>query len=90
MRLDQFLSETHLIKRRPQAKKACENKIVLVDGAVCKAHKEIKKGQIITINFTHRILEVEVLDLPPKNLKKEDAPNFYQIRKDVKIKADLF
>lgn len=85
MRLDSFLSDTRLIKRRTQAKKACENKIVLVDGMVAKPGKEVKAGQIITINFTNRTLEVEILEIPSRSVKKEEAKNFYRlIREEVK------
>jgi ribosomal 50S subunit-recycling heat shock protein len=85
MRLDSYLSDTRLIKRRTQAKKACENKIVLVDGTVAKPGKEVRVGQKITVNFTNRTVEVEVLEVPSKSVKKEDAKNFYRtIREEVK------
>ena len=90
MRLDSFLSDTRLIKRRTQAKKACENKIVLVDGVVVKPSKEVKVGQILTINFTNRILEVEILEIPSRSVKKEEAKNFYKITKEEKRKGELF
>ncbi|MCK4385727.1 MAG: RNA-binding S4 domain-containing protein [candidate division Zixibacteria bacterium] len=90
MRLDSFLSDTRLIKRRTQAKKACENKIVLVDGMVAKPSKEVKVGQIITINFTNRILEVEILEIPSRSAKKEEAQNFYKITREEKRKGELF
>jgi ribosomal 50S subunit-recycling heat shock protein len=90
MRLDIFLSDTRLIKRRTQAKKACENKIVLVDGVVAKPSKEVKIGQIITINFTNRTLEVEILEIPSRSVKKEEAKNFYKIIREEKRKEELF
>jgi len=90
MRLDSFLSDTRLIKRRSQAKKACENKIVLVDGVVAKPGKEVRVGQIITINFTNRTLEVEILEIPQKSVKKEEAKNFYRVIKDEVKKTEWF
>ena len=90
MRLDSFLSDTRLIKRRTQAKKACENKIVLVDGVVAKPSKEAKVGQIITINFTNKTLEVEILQIPSKSVKKEEAKSFYRVIKEEKRKEHLF
>ena len=90
MRLDSFLSDTRLIKRRTQAKKACENKIVLIDGVVAKPGKEVRVGQIITINFANRTLEVEILEIPSKNVKKEEAKNFYKIIREEKRKEELF
>jgi len=90
MRLDSFLSDTRLIKRRTQAKKACEGGVVLLDGKVAKPGKEIKPGQIITISFAHRILEVEVLDIPSRNVRKEETKNFYKIIREEKRKEELF
>jgi ribosomal 50S subunit-recycling heat shock protein len=90
LRLDSFLSDTRLIKRRTQAKKACENRIVLVDGMVAKPGKEVKAGQIITINFTNKTLEVEILEIPSKNVKKEEAKNFYRVIREEVKKTDWF
>ena len=90
MRLDSFLSEVRLIKRRTQAKIACENKIVLVDGVVAKPGREVKVGQIVTINFTNRTLELKILEIPSKNVKKEEAKNFYTVIREEKRKEDLF
>jgi ribosomal 50S subunit-recycling heat shock protein len=90
MRLDSFLSDTRLIKRRTQAKKACENKIVFVDGMVAKPGKEVKAGQIITINFTNKTLEVEILEVPQKSVRKEEAKNFYKIIREEKRREELF
>ena len=89
MRLDTFLSDARIIKRRTQAKKACENKIVLVDGTVAKPGKEVRVGQKITINFTNRTLEVEVLEIPSQSVKKEDAKNLYRIIREEKRREEL-
>jgi ribosomal 50S subunit-recycling heat shock protein len=50
----------------------------------------VKAGQIITINFTNKTLEVEILDIPSKNVKKEEAKNFYRVIKEEKKKEELF
>ncbi len=90
MRLDSFLSDTRLIKRRTQAKKACENKIVLVDGMVAKPSKEVKEGQKITMNFTNRTVEVEIIEIPSKSVKKEEAKNFYRVIREEIKKTEWF
>ena len=82
MRLDTYLSDARLIKRRTQAKKACENRIVLVDWTAAKPGKEVRVGQKITMNFTNRTVEVEVLEIPSRSVKKEDAKNFYRMIKE--------
>ena len=90
MRLDSYLSDTRLIKRRTQAKKACEAGAVYLDGKAAKSGKEVKPGQIITINFANRILEVEVLEIPSRNVRKEEAKNFYRIIREERRKEELF
>ena len=89
MRLDSFLSDVRLIKRRTQAKKACENQIVWVDGKIAKPSKEVKAGQKILLNFTSRTIEIEVLDIPKRNVKKEDAHKFFRLLKEER-KRDEF
>ena len=83
MRLDFFLSLSRLIKRRTQAKKACEVGAVLIDGIIAKASQKVKIGQKIQIDFPGRLLEVEIISVPlEKNLKKEEAKNLYKVIKE--------
>lgn len=89
MRLDQFLSHSRLIKRRSQAKLACENQTVFVDENAAKASKEIKRGQKIRIEFTHKTLEVEVLEIPRGSVRKDKAPSLYRVLKDQKKTVEL-
>ena len=80
MRLDIFLSLSRIIKRRTQAKKACEFGAVLIDGVPAKASHFVKIGQKIQIEFQNRILEVEILSVPAeKNLRKEEAGGLYKV-----------
>jgi ribosomal 50S subunit-recycling heat shock protein len=90
MRLDSYLSEVRLIKRRTQAKEACERRLVLLDGKAAKPGKEVKVGQTITINFASRILEVEIADIPSGNVRKEEAKNFYKVTREERRKEELF
>jgi ribosomal 50S subunit-recycling heat shock protein len=90
MRLDSYLSDTRLIKRRTQAKQACERGKVFLDQRAAKPGKEVKPGQLITINFANRILEVEILDIPRRSVRKEEAKNFYKILREELKKEKLF
>jgi len=90
MRLDSFLSDVRLIKRRTQAKKACEAGLVLLDGREAKPGKEIQAGQIITINFARRVLEVQILEIPLRSVRKEEAQNLYRVVREEKKKEELF
>ena len=89
MRLDQFLSHSRLIKRRSQAKLACDNQTVFVDENVAKASKEIKLGQKIRIEFNSRTLEVEVLEIPRGSVRKNLAANLYRVLRDEKKTVEL-
>lgn len=89
MRLDSFLSDVRLIKRRTQAKKACENQIVWVDGKIAKPSREVKVGQRILVDFTSRTIEIEVLDIPKRNVKKEEAHKFFRLLRDERKKYEL-
>jgi ribosomal 50S subunit-recycling heat shock protein len=90
MRLDSYLSEVRLIKRRTQAKEACERGLVLLDGKVAKAGKEVKAGQIITINFASRTVEAEVVGIPSGNVRKQEAKDFYNLIREERKKEELF
>ena len=57
---------------------------------VAKPSKEVKVGQIITINFTNRTLEVEIFEIPFKSVKKEEAKNFYRVIREEKRRQELF
>lgn len=82
MRLDQFLKTCCLVKRRSEAKRACDNGIVSVSGVTAKASREIKTGETIAIAFTDRLLEIEVLDLPRGNVSKSQATAYYRVERD--------
>lgn len=51
MRIDLFLKNSRIIKRRTIAKEACENARVSINGKVAKAGDEVKIGDIIEIKF---------------------------------------
>ncbi len=90
MRLDQFLSESRLIKRRTQAKLACDKGLVFLDGIKAKPGKEVRPGQKIVLNLTQRKIELEILKLPLKNLRKEEAKELYRVISEEIKKENLF
>jgi ribosomal 50S subunit-recycling heat shock protein len=90
LRLDQFLSESRLIKRRTQAKLACDKGLVFLDGIKAKPGKEVKPGQKIVLNLTQKKIELEILKLPLKNLRKEEAKELYRVISEEIKKENLF
>ncbi|NLV87932.1 MAG: RNA-binding S4 domain-containing protein [Tissierellia bacterium] len=77
MRIDKFLKNSRIIKRRTVAKEACEQGIVFINGKQSKPGDEVKVGDIIEINF-NKPLKVEVLDVSD-NVKKEDSKELYRV-----------
>jgi ribosomal 50S subunit-recycling heat shock protein len=77
MRLDKFLKNSRIIKRRTVAKDACDQGRVTVNGKVAKPGTELKVGDIIDIVFGSGELKVEVLALT-ENVRKEDSADMYR------------
>ncbi|NLY87032.1 MAG: RNA-binding S4 domain-containing protein [Clostridiales bacterium] len=78
MRLDKFLKNSRIIKRRTVAKEACEQGRVDVNEKIAKPGLEVKEGDIIRITFGSNILTVKVKALT-ENVRKEDAQDMYEI-----------
>lgn len=78
MRIDKFLKNSRLIKRRTVAKDACENGRIIVNDKVAKPGIEVKKGDRIIITFGSSRMELivkEIIESP----RKEDAEKMYEI-----------
>ena len=78
MRIDKFLKNSRIIKRRQVAKEACENDRVKINDKIAKAGSEVEKGDIIEITFGKSILKVKVLDLI-EGAKKNTADSMYEV-----------
>ena len=78
MRVDKFLKNSRIIKRRQIAKEACENERVKINDKIAKAGSEVEKGDIIEITFGKSILKVKVLDLI-EGAKKNTADSMYEV-----------
>jgi ribosome-associated heat shock protein Hsp15 len=79
VRLDLFLKRACLVKHRSEAKRACDNGIVSVDGQAAKASRNVAEGQRVRIAFIDRLLEVEILSLPQKSVSKAAAKSLYTV-----------
>lgn len=63
MRLDKYLKNSRLIKRRTVAKDACEGDKVYLNGKLAKPSAEVKVGDKIEIVFGEKSIKIEVLDI---------------------------
>lgn len=79
MRIDQFLSISRLIKRRTEAKRACDEGWVYLDGRRAKPGDRVKPGQVVRLEFWDRKIEAVVLEIPKGNVSKERARTLYRL-----------
>lgn len=78
MRIDKFLKDSRIIKRRSVAKEACEIGRVMINDKLAKAGDKVETGDKLTISFGNGNLNVEVLELK-KNAKKSEADSMYRV-----------
>lgn len=78
-RLDLFLKHTGLVKQRSQAKQACDQDCIRVDGKPAKSSRPVKAGEIITIDFAGRHVEAEIVDIPIRHAPKSQRDRYVKI-----------
>lgn len=71
MRLDKYLKESRIIKRRTVANALCDNDKVFVNGVVKKAFYEVNLDDRITIRYGDNEITHEVKTLPYERKKKK-------------------
>jgi ribosomal 50S subunit-recycling heat shock protein len=76
MRVDKFLNAVNITKRRSVSQDMIESGVVLVNGVVAKASKNVEVGTVITINYLESVKKYKVLQIPtakstPKSLQNE-------------------
>ena len=81
MRIDKFLKNSRLIKRRTVAKDACDQGRVSVNGKPAKAGTEVKVGDIIHIEFGNSSVSARILEIS-ESCKKEAATKMYEIMQE--------
>ncbi len=86
MRIDKYLKNSRVIKRRTIAKEACEQGRVFVNGKVAKPGTEINSGDEIEIVFGTKPMKIKVEQIL-EHVKKDDAKEMFSLV-DEKIKED--
>ena len=87
MRLDKFLQNSRLVKRRTAANTLCNRGDVFVNKYPAKPGKMLKIGDLITIisdrlpSEEARELTYEVLEIPTGNVSKARATTLYRLLK---------
>lgn len=78
MRLDDYISTVRVIKRRTVAKEMVEGGRVKLNGRAVKPAHPVNVGDIIRVSYPARYVEIEVLDIPLRSVKKDDCEKFYK------------
>ena len=78
MRIDKFLKVSRIIKRRTVANDACDGALVTVNGKPAKASYDVKVGDVITVRFGQRSLNVRVKEIR-ETVGKDAAGELYEV-----------
>ena len=78
MRLDKYLKNSRLIKRRTIANEACDAGKVLVNEKVARASYDVRIGDVIEIQMGAKAVKVRVLNLA-ENATKANAATMYEV-----------
>ncbi len=77
MRIDKFLKNSRIIKRRTVAKEACDQGRIEINGKQAKAGTEVSVGDKVEINFGTNTVNIEVLELL-EHVPKDKAEDLYK------------
>jgi len=88
MRLDLFLKNTHLLKKRSQAKKGIEFGRIKVNGNEAKPAYKIKIGDIVEIDYETAVIKFQVIEIAEKPVKKAEQEKFVKLL--LKERKELF
>lgn len=78
MRIDKFLKNSRLIKRRTVAHDACEGGRVKINGKTAKPASEVNIGDVIEISFGSNATKLEVLSVT-EHVTKEASKEMYKL-----------
>ena len=78
MRIDKYLKNSRIIKRRTVAKEACDQGRVMVNGKPAKAGTDVEVGDEIHIEFGNSSLTVRVAAVA-ESVRKDDAAGLYEV-----------
>ena len=78
MRIDKYLKVARILKKRTVGKELALNGRLFANGRPIKASYEVKIGDLIEIEFGHRIFTIKVLEVL-ENASKQDALSMYEV-----------
>jgi ribosomal 50S subunit-recycling heat shock protein len=81
-RVDLALNYLCLTRTRSEAKRACEAGAVLIGGRSAKPSDFLRPGDRLILRLSRRILECEIIQVPPKQQSKTAAREMYRVLRD--------
>jgi ribosomal 50S subunit-recycling heat shock protein len=84
-RLDVVLNRLCLTRSRNEAKQACDAGAIFVAGKPARASHEVHPGDLVTLRFTNRVLEVRLQQVPVVPVSKKAAREMYEILRDERV-----
>ena len=82
LRVDVLLHRLCLTRSRNEAKGACEAGAVALNGRSARPSDTVQAGARIEVRYPARTLELELAELPGKNVSKKAARELYRVLRD--------
>lgn len=79
MRLDKYLKNVGIVKRRTLAKRLSDEGNVQIDGKTVKPSTDVSPGDRIRVQIGMQIAEYEVLDVAERPVPKSDRDDYARL-----------
>ena len=88
MRIDKWLKNSRLIKRRTIAQLACEQGRVYINDRIAKPGLTIRPGDKVHIELGSRAITVEILLAPDRAPSVQEAASLYRILEELRRRPE--
>lgn len=79
MRIDKFLNSVNITKRRAVSEDMCRSGVVKINGMVAKPSKDVKVGDMISLELNNQTQNYRVLAFPiTKNIPKNAQSDYVE------------
>jgi ribosomal 50S subunit-recycling heat shock protein len=79
------LNRLCLTRSRNEAKQACDSGAISIAGKPARASQDVYPGDLVTLRFTNRLLEVRLHQVPVVSISKKAAREMYEILRDERV-----
>jgi ribosomal 50S subunit-recycling heat shock protein len=79
LRADVLLKSLCLVKSRNLGRRGCEEGYVRIGGRDVKPSREVRAGDIVEIRYPGRVLVIEILEVPRKQIARKDQDRFFRV-----------